>query len=167
VQEKATESLVLLGGAESAAAISTRLQAAEGALQANLLWALGLLRDPASLEGVLSFAQKADIPSRGQDIALCLMAYGDKRGAEFGKKLLTSNLAHIRRSGAVLLAALGGADEASWRPLLEDKDESIRGPALVAAAKAGASPDIFTAALNDPSPALRTYATVASMLAKN
>lgn len=167
VQARVVESLILLGGAESGDVLAAKLEGADGVLQGRILRALKELKEPSALEKLLAFARNADINSRGNDLSECLIAYGDPRANEFAQKLLASDLPHIRRAGAQILAALGASSEEVWRPLVTDQDESVRSLALIAAAKGGAKEDTFRDALKDADLSVRAYATVAAMISRS
>jgi hypothetical protein len=91
----------------------------------------------------------------------------DPRGAEFAARLTGSNLAHLKRAGAQLLAAYGTKDDTQWKPLTEEKDPATKGYALIAAAKGGAKAEVFSAFLKDDSLVLRAYAHTATMIARS
>jgi HEAT repeat protein len=165
VQTKAVESLSLLGGPESNAILIARLPTADGALAGRILSALVELKDPSKIDEVLAYADKADLNSRGVDLANCFVAYKDKKAIGFSQKLIASPTPYLHRAGAKMVASLG-AEEAIWKPLLEDKDPETKGLAMIAAAKSGAKPEIFAEYLKDADPLVNTYAHVASLLSK-
>ena len=165
VQLKAVESLTLLGGAEANALLVARLLSADNTLAGRILGALIELKDPSKLDGVLAYAEKADLNSRGVDLANCFIAYKDKKALGFSQKLLASNPPYLRRAGAKMLAAFG-AEDALWRPLLDDKDPETRGLAMIAGAKSGAKPEAFAESLKDVDLLINTYAHVASLISK-
>jgi HEAT repeat protein len=166
VQTKAIESLTLLGGAASNALLVARLSTADNTMAGRLLGALIELKDPSKIDEVLAYAEKAELNSRGVDLANCFIAYKDKRALGFSQKLLASNTPYLRRAGAKMLATLG-AEEAIWKPLLDDKDPEIKGLAMIASAKSGAKPASFAESLQDTDLLLNTYAHVASLIAKS
>lgn len=167
VQEQAALSLGLIGGPEAAAALTARLPSASGVLSGKILAVLADMAEPSALEPLLSYAQKADLNSRGQDLARCFVALQDPRAAEYARKLTASPLPHLKRAGSLLLARLGTKEAEAWKPLTEEKDPATRGLALVAGAKGGAPAETFAAFLKDDSVVIGAYARVATMITRS